>query len=128
MIDKLIFDNTSLLLEKAASGASRRQDMIAGNLANVNTPGYIRRDISFKDQLASAIKNNGAESPAERVSIARTVAQTYMDNSMPLRLDGNNVDVDMEMASLAENQIEYNAYTRLLTDKISIMRSVIKGR
>ena len=47
---------------------------------------------------------------------------------MPLRLDGNNVDVDMEMAALAENQIEYNAYTRLLTDKISIMRSVIKGR
>lgn len=128
MIDKLIFDNTSLLLEKAASGASRRQDMIAGNLANVNTPGYIRRDISFKDQLASAIKNNGTEGPSERVSIARTVAQTYMDNSMPLRLDGNNVDVDMEMATLAENQIEYNAYTRLLTDKISIMRSVIKGR
>lgn len=128
MISKLIFDNTSLLLEKAASGASRRQDVIAGNLANVNTPGYIRRDISFKDQLASAIKNNATEGPAERASITRTVAKAFMDSSMPLRLDGNNVDIDMEMATLAENNIEYAAYTRLLSDKIGIMRTVIKGR
>lgn len=128
MIDRLIYDNTSFALERAASGASQRQGVLSNNIANVNTPGYVRKDFEFAEALSDAISSSGFESSAERSGIQDASRSVVMDGSTPLRMDGSNVDVDTEMASLAKNTIEYNAFIRLLNDKIGLMRTAIQGR
>jgi flagellar basal-body rod protein FlgB len=57
-----LFDVTSAALEVAARGAERRQAVLADNLANVNTPGFKRSDVSFEDSLAGALRS-GSQRP-----------------------------------------------------------------
>src|SRR4029077_1496996 len=66
-----LFDTTQTALERALSGASLRQETLAGNLANVNTPGYQRRDVDFHDALRGAL---AAGDPAAAQFAVRTDA------------------------------------------------------
>src|SRR5206468_6617766 len=83
-----LFDTTQLSLAAALRGADARQAALAGNLANVDTPGYARRDVDFHATL-QAVLGAGADP-----SGAAFTAQP--DTAAPARADGNSVDVDAE--------------------------------
>lgn len=122
-----LFDVTFDSIGLALGAASKRQEVLANNIANVNTPGYKRQDVTFEDTLAraldeSATRSGSAASDDALDGVTYTV-ETQGDTSM--RTDGNNVDIDHEMALLGENNVRYNALIQMATKKIETMKYVI---
>ncbi len=113
-----LFDTTQTALEAAMRGQALREKALAENLANANTPGYQRRDVAFQDALASALA--GGKRAVEAVSPSTTT-----DTSAPLRLDGSNVDVDKEGASLARTGLEHDALVTVVAARHAILRSAM---
>lgn len=109
-------------LTRALDAASLRHDTIAGNLANVNTPGYRRHDVAFSLPPESEDEIGG--DAGFRASGAPMVVE---DPNGPMRSDGNSVDPDAESAHLAENEITYSALTQALSAQFSALRIVITG-
>ncbi|MBX5470331.1 MAG: flagellar basal body rod protein FlgB [Thermoleophilaceae bacterium] len=112
-----LFDTTQVGLEKALEGAALRQQALAGNLANVNTPGYQRRDVDFHGALRAAFED-GADPQAASFSV-----QT--DPTAAMRADGNSVDPDVEAARLAENALEYQALVSVMRGRIDILEAAM---
>jgi flagellar basal-body rod protein FlgB len=116
-------DNTIKVLEKMLDVSAFRQKVLASNIANADTPGYKAKDISFQKELDRAIEGSrieGQESKRQDYEIYETVT------TMPNR-DGNTVNLDIEMAKVAENTLIYNAATQLMTMKMRMIKDVIKG-
>lgn len=116
-------DNTIKVLEKMLDVAAFRQKVLASNIANADTPGYKAKDISFQKELDRAIEGSRVEgqgSKGQDHEIYETV--TTMTNR-----DGNTVNLDVEMAKVAENTLIYNAATQLMTMKVRMLKDVIKG-
>lgn len=109
-------DNAIKVLEKMLDVAAFRQKVLASNIANADTPGYKAKDISFQRELDRAIEG----SKGHNYEIYETVT------TMPNR-DGNTVNLDIEMAKVAENTLIYNAAAHLMTMKIRMLKDVIKG-
>src|SRR4051794_32588917 len=116
-----LYDNTQLALERAISGASMRQEVLANNLANAETPGFQRSDVDFHSTLAAAMKSDdGGRIEATSFS-PQTDAQT-------LRADGNGVDIDVESANMAKNGLEYEALVSVAKARIGIIQSAMGAR
>jgi flagellar basal-body rod protein FlgB len=118
-----LFDVSTVALEKAMAGASLRQELISNNVANVNTPGYQRVDVDFHSALAAALDGGDTTSQIEGIAFS---PQT--DPSGATRLDGSNVDVDKEMASLSENALDYQTLVATLRARFLMLQNVINGR
>lgn len=118
-----LFDVSIVALEKAMAGASLRQELIANNLANVNTPGYRRVDVDFHAALAEALSHGASASQLDALAFA---PQT--DPTGATRLDGSNVDVDKEMASLSANALDYETLAATLRARLLMLQTVITGR
>ncbi len=100
-----IYSNTDALA-KALNASWLRGEVISNNIANVDTPGYKRREVAFEGYLAEALKNPNSKRSNK---MRELVPKVYTDNAhLSYRLDGNNVDIDTEMAYMAQNQIKYN--------------------
>ena len=99
------------ILDKAADASLVRNEVISNNIANVDTPNFKRSDVEFQHVLRNQLQ--GGESLDKRVANVnlKTLNPTvYKDHAASsYRLDGNNVDIDIESSNLAENQIRYNA-------------------
>jgi len=102
---------------KAMSRATLRQSLLTNNLANVNTPGYKRRDVSFDMAL---------EGEQKKLGLSNRDSGITTDNSS-IRVDGNNVDMETEVMGLAETETRYNALTEMTAGYFSDLKSVIKG-
>ena len=111
MINSNVFDYINVM-GKTADASWKRNEILANNLANVNTPRYKRQDINFEAQLRQALGNSRYESVDDKVAslhVGDLQARVYTDAAnFSYRLDGNNVDVDTENVELASNQIKYN--------------------
>ncbi len=94
-----------------------RQRILTSNIANADTPGYRARDIDFQGELDKALAGGG-----HKGGIAIYEPLTTLPNR-----DGNTVNIDMEMAKVAENSLVYNAATQLLTMKVRMLKSVLRG-
>lgn len=118
------------VLNKAADASWKRNEVIANNIANVDTPGYKRKDVQFESLLMTAL--TGDNSLDKRVANVRTDnlnAQVYTDNAnLSYRLDGNNVNIDTETANLAENQIRYYALMDSMQQEFSRLKMVLQSR
>ena len=116
-----IFANDRMLtiLPKAMDGLSLRYQVIADNIANVDTPGFRAKNVRFEKELSSAIVRG-------KPGLATPIIEEQPGKT---RLDGNSVDIDMEMAKLSETTILYAAMSRLVSERFSLLRSVItEGR
>lgn len=118
-----LFDLTQVALERAMSGASLRQRVLTNNLANANTPGFKRMDVDFHATLARELGGGSTRRSVEDTGF--TVAR---DSATSERVDGNNTDVDGEMAALAENSLDYQAMVTISRARIRILESTINGR
>ncbi len=118
------------VLNKAANASWKRNEVIANNIANVDTPGYKRKDVQFQSYLQSALLGDGSlDSRVADANIGHLDATVYTDNSsLSYRLDGNNVDIDTESANLAENQIRYQALLESMTQEFSRIKAVLAAR
>jgi flagellar basal-body rod protein FlgB len=113
-----LFDNTHLALERAISGAAMRQEVLANNLANAETPGFRRSDVDFQSALASAMKTGSPE------AIEGTTFSAQQD-MQSMRADGNGVDLDVEAATMAKNGLTYDALVSIARARHQILQAAM---
>ncbi len=111
MINSNAFDYINVL-DKAADASWLRNEVLANNIANADTPGYKRQDVDFESQLERALGKNEGQSMDSKVASLSSkdlTATTYSDYAgYDYRLDENNVDIQVENVNLAKNQLKYN--------------------
>jgi flagellar basal-body rod protein FlgB len=126
-------DPTTKYLEQGLNGSATRQKVISNNIANVETPGFKRSDVPFQDILRSSVEHsrtlsmsstNNKHLPVMKSSTSST--PIIMDNTSTFRADGNNVDIDREMAEMAKNNVLYTTYIRMLTSRLSTLKNAIQ--
>ena len=116
--------NQADIMGLALDATWKRNQVINENIANVDTPGYKRKDVSFESYLEKAMKTTDAENISQ---LNRIQPRVYTDNShLSYRKDGNNVDVDTEMVNLAENQLRYNTMISQVNYNFERLKAVIK--
>lgn len=115
-------------------GLSARQQAIGENIANIDTPGYTRKEVPFEAELRRALGRGTAPlattDPRHITAGMRVRDQVGLQAAQQLtsaRLDGSNVDIDAEMVELATTQMRYQAATSALNTKFGILRNVIRG-
>src|SRR5690349_17979662 len=120
----VLFDTTQLALQAAISGASTRQNALAANIANADTPGYRRVDVDFHSALASAMGSSDRTSALERVSFSPSVDKS----AGAMRADGSSVDIDSESAKMAENALEQQAAVQVAQTRDNILQIAIGAK
>lgn len=131
-----LFGKTMASLERSMNIRSLNQKLIVSNIANMDTPNFK----AFK-MLADA-KVNDAAGEGPQLQMTRTQighlgiatsatdlgrVERVEDNALSLRGDGNTVELDTEMANLAENSLMYNTATRIIANKFKALKDAIKG-
>ncbi|KXK30944.1 MAG: flagellar basal-body rod protein FlgB [Candidatus Brocadia sinica] len=101
-----------------------KHKVIANNIANINTPGYKKMEVSFAEQLEKVIKDNSVN---KFDSLQPKIVLSKEDANGTVRNDGNNVDMDKEVSSLMKNTLSYNIYTQLLAKKMESLKSAIEN-
>jgi len=117
-------DKSATLLEKMLDVSSVKHKVIANNIANVNTPGYKKMEVSFADQLEKVLNK---DSMNKFDTLQPKIVISKEDSSETVRNDGNNVDMDKEVSSLVKNTLTYSIYTQLLAKKYEVVKSAIEG-
>lgn len=113
--DSLDFQSQALVLR------SERQRLLASNIANADTPGYVARDMDF----AAALRASMAALPGT----AGTGSEAHLRYAAPSQsnLDGNTVDMDRERASFADNSVKYEATLRFINGHVRTMLDAMKS-
>lgn len=134
MVNKL--DDAFRFQQEALGLLSRRQDVLASNIANADTPGYQARDIDFSQQLKQAMDNPSMAK--QSVSLSLTSNKHIEGKSMPFddaqllyrvpdqpSADGNTVDMDRERINFADNAVKYQSGLTFLGADIKKMMTVL---
>ena len=106
--------NTYSLMKMGLDATELRGRVIANNIANINTPNYKRRYVTFEESLKNEISNAKIEVKVDKDSIVRE--------------DGNNVDLENEKVNQAAASLQYNALVSLTNTKLAMTKSIIAGR
>ena len=137
-------DATFRFHETALKVGAQRQQAIASNMANADTPQYKATDVNFADALARATGETGASVAAPRVALAATraghidqganqgavvlsTADVTQKAATQNAIDGNSVDLDAERAAFADNTVRYEASFSFLNHQIKTLMSAIQG-
>ena len=121
---------------QALSLRSERQRLIASNIANADTPGYVAREMNFAQALKEA---TGAGQPAARLAASQPghIAAGASGGSFSTlsyaapsqtNLDRNTVDMDRERASFADNTVKYEATLHFISSQVKTTLSAITGQ
>lgn len=116
------------VLEKASDASWTRNSVISNNIANVDTPGYKRKDVQFEQYLQSAVSGGcSLDDNVSEADLESLTGTTYTDYATAsYRIDGNNVDIDTENAELAKNQIKYYTMLDSISQEFKRITSVFK--
>ncbi|MBR3457665.1 MAG: flagellar basal body rod protein FlgB [Selenomonadaceae bacterium] len=135
MLEQVVNSSNFDYLQRGLQAATLRHEVISNNIANVNTPRFKKSNVIFEELLArelepeqegqvEIVRTHDRHLPVLFQGKASAIIQEEKTDTM--RVDGNNVDIDAEMAGLAKNQLYYNAlatqlrgYVRRLKDAIS---------
>ncbi len=116
------------VLNKAADACWVRNTVLNNNLSNVSTPDFKRSDITFEEYLKEELSDGNVwmDKAVANVNLDNLKTTTYVDQKeLSYRLDGNNVDVDVEEANLAQNTIRYYTLLDSITQEFSRIRMVL---
>ena len=125
MIEPIFNDPQYQSLKALLDLTAARQSAIAGNVANVNTPGFHRSDVdpAFQKELERAIKAGDME------KVRNMIPKVAVDKKSPsLRMDGNNVNLEREMVELNKNNAQYEISASLISKRYKMLRMAITGR
>jgi flagellar basal-body rod protein FlgB len=122
------------MFQDALNGSSERHSVISDNLSNVNTPGYKRKEVAFKDKLKEAYMGEGPDIELHQghpkhfdLSVDRPVeASTFQVNDTSIRNDENNVDPDRQMAKLSKNSLYYRGLSQFLSREFQTLGTLIQ--
>jgi len=124
MSNAIIFDKTARMIEDRLSLNSVNQKLISGNLANINTPGYRAKGVSFENALRQSLEE-------QVLQMVRTNG-SHLAPDDPLQametqevVDRGPVDLDTEMVNLLKNSIEYQHMVGMLNKKFSMLKTAI---
>ncbi|MEO8811212.1 MAG: flagellar basal body rod protein FlgB [Rhodanobacter sp.] len=110
----------------------RRTEVLANNLANADTPGYLARDVDFRKALAAASSQTdglmlSTDAPGQMNAATQAgAALAYRVPTQP-SMDGNTVDAQVEQAAFAANGVHYQASLSFITAQIRMLRTAISG-
>jgi len=134
MVNKL--DDALRFQQAALSLRAARQELLASNIANADTPNYKARDIDFASALRNAMSGTSTELPVVQTSPMHLEGRTggsvlgapvmYRKPVQP-SADGNTVDMDVERAQSADNALRYEASVRFVSEQMKSMISAIQG-
>ncbi|GIN83707.1 flagellar basal body rod protein FlgB [Heyndrickxia sporothermodurans] len=126
-----LFSNTITTLERALDYSSLKQKTIADNIANVDTPNYKPKEVSFQkifqEQLSQPFEAVRTDSRHFEFQNIPAESPITTQQNIQYNENGNGVDVDKEMSDMATNQIYYNAVTDRINGKFSTLQTVIRG-
>lgn len=117
-------DKSINMLEKMLNVSATKHKVIANNIANINTPGYKKLEVSFAEQLEKVIKDTSAN---KFDTFQPKIVVSKDDTNGTVRNDGNNVDMDKEVSALMKNTLSYSVYTQLLAKKMELVKSAIEN-
>jgi len=119
---KALFGKAIDMLSDLVGARSQRHDVLASNVANIDTPGYEPKDVDFQNLLGSMqgkgirmAKTNGKHFPASTPGGSLEIVKT-----------GDRVDMDREMVTIAENHLMHNASIEMLARKLRGLQTVLK--
>ena len=125
-----LFGNNIALASKSMEYLWGKQQITLHNLANVDTPGYKSRYVTFEDEFRSRLKNAALtrddEKIADVIKDSKFIVHNTEDESA--RLDENNVDADVESVELSRATLQYMYTAQAITSDIARLRSVIRGQ
>lgn len=125
-----LFARTGLdILKRSLDAYTLRQKVIAENIAHAETPGYRARSVDFESQLQAAMKRGelgtggapGSSSPLPAPRVLNE-SERALDNGI------NDVNMDLEMAALAETNLRHKLATRILSMKYQLLRNAVRGQ
>ena len=143
MIDRLVSSEMMDLVQRSLDAAALSHTVIANNIANVDTPGFKRSDVVFTESLRKAFQSreNTPQHLAATVTDPRHLEfdaapdiesiqpEVVTDVTSSQRNDGNNVDIDREVALLSQNTVWYQTLAQITQMEFSDLRSAIfEGR
>ena len=110
------------LLNAGIQAENIRQRAIANNFANFETPGYRRVDVKFKELLAAC---SGSPNAAK---LSRAEPEIYEPRQTPVKADGNDTSLEVEVGQMIKNSLRHKTYVLLLKKKASQIELAIGGR
>lgn len=137
MLEQIVGNKALDVMQRGMGAANLRHEVISHNIANVNTPYFKKSNVVFEELLAKeldlddtgrmkVVRTNDRHMPI--AFRGRALAKIELDESSSMRYDKNNVDIDVEMASLAKNSLYFNALARQVGGQFSRIRSVLTGQ
>ena len=125
-------DNSMLLAQKTLDVSWAKQKLALDNIANVDTPGYKAKYALFEDELRSKLQRlsvrDGVKSGDVRDAIKNARMRVRQSDDETMRVDGNNVNLDVEELEIARNAYQYQFALRQISDEFSRLRTAIEGR
>ena len=114
-----LFDGTQLVLSQAMAGAAARQQVLANNIANADTPDYHRSDLDFRSQLANAVAGDNMD------QLKGLTYQSAVDTTAPIQANGNSVNIDGEMANMSQNALDYETLVEVASARLKMLQTAI---
>jgi len=126
MIDPIFHSDNYQLARKLLDASALRQEAIASNIANAETPGYRRLDVSadFSDRLKASVRTGELHRDGDE--LRATLVQD--PHARSVRPDGNSVDIEHELLAMNKNAVEYEFLTEVVSKNIKQLKMAITGR
>ncbi len=124
MIEKLFSNDNYAMSKTLLDVSAARHEALAANIANAETPGYRRVDVSktFLQELQQQFKTGEATTPMHRAAIEPDAA------ARSTRADGNNVELDTELLQLGSNELQYETLADFVSGSLARLKTAITGR
>jgi flagellar basal-body rod protein FlgB len=113
-----------------------KHNSIVSNITNMDTPNYKAFDFIVEEELEKAMgarrsfelqKTRAGHLPSRKIRLDNIAPKVVSSSGFAHRADGNSVDIDKEMAKMAENSLMYNTSAQILSKKFQGLKSVIEG-
>ena len=125
-----MFNTNFYTLKAAMDVALKRQEIHSQNIANAETPNYKRKYVAFEELLNESkmklkLKTTSPNHISDSPKVVHPIIKTQKNTS--LTVDGNNVDIDIEMAEMVKNALRYQTLTRLMSSNIERYNTVLRN-
>lgn len=116
------------VLDKAADASWVRNDVLANNIANADTPNYKRKGVQFETYLSNAVAGTDSlDETVANIDLSTLESTTYTEQAgLSYREDGNNVDISTENVELAKNQLKYYTLMNSVNQEFGRLKSAMK--
>ncbi|MDD2585264.1 MAG: flagellar basal body rod protein FlgB [Syntrophomonadaceae bacterium] len=141
MLERIFSSPTQIMLNKSMDAAWLKNEVIADNMTNVDTPGFKRSEVIFEEKLKKVLYNSTKDvkliktdskhihkKEKDLADIDNIKPEIRTINNLSYRNDENNVDIDVEAAKMTKNKIYYDTLAQGMSNEIRLLRMAITGR